>query len=86
MIYSSGTTGRPKGIIRAQPQGRGHRRLRFARGVLQFERYGFDAQTVYLSPAPLYHTAPLGYGLETQFGGGTVVVHGEVRSARGAAG
>jgi fatty-acyl-CoA synthase len=39
----------------------------------QFARYGFDAHTVYLSPAPLYHTAPLGYGLETQFGGGTVV-------------
>jgi fatty-acyl-CoA synthase len=72
MIYSSGTTGRPKGIIRAQPQGRVAGGSGSARRP-QFERYGFDAQTVYLSPAPLYHTAPLGYGLETQFGGGTVV-------------
>ncbi|MBC8635690.1 acyl-CoA synthetase [Caballeronia sp. EK] len=72
MIYSSGTTGRPKGIIRAQPQGRVSEGSGSARRP-QFERYGFDAQTVYLSPAPLYHTAPLGYGLETQFGGGTVV-------------
>lgn len=72
MIYSSGTTGRPKGIVRAQPQGyvtEGSGSPRRA----QFVRYGFDAGTIYLSPAPLYHTAPLGYGLETQFGGGTVV-------------
>ncbi|WP_349604638.1 acyl-CoA synthetase [Cupriavidus sp. DF5525] len=72
MIYSSGTTGRPKGIVRAQPQGyvtEGSGSPRRA----QFVRYGFDADTIYLSPAPLYHTAPLGYGLETQFGGGTVV-------------
>jgi long-chain acyl-CoA synthetase len=75
MIYSSGTTGRPKGIIRAQPQGRVMRVTDGSGSARrpQFERYGFDAQTVYLSPAPLYHTAPLGYGLETQFGGGTVV-------------
>jgi long-chain acyl-CoA synthetase len=72
MIYSSGTTGRPKGIIRAQPRGRVTDGSGSARRP-QFERYGFDAQTVYLSPAPLYHTAPLGYGIETQFGGGTVV-------------
>ncbi|SAL84155.1 AMP-dependent synthetase and ligase [Caballeronia choica] len=72
MIYSSGTTGRPKGIIRAQPNGKVTEGSGSARRP-QFERYGFDAQTVYLSPAPLYHTAPLGYGLETQFGGGTVV-------------
>jgi long-chain acyl-CoA synthetase len=72
MIYSSGTTGRPKGIIRAQPNGRVNEGSGSARRP-QFERYGFDAQTVYLSPAPLYHTAPLGYGLETQFGGGTVI-------------
>ena len=72
MIYSSGTTGRPKGIIRAQPSGLVTEGSGSARRP-QFARYGFDAQTVYLSPAPLYHTAPLGYGLETQFGGGTVV-------------
>ncbi len=72
MIYSSGTTGRPKGIIRAQPGGLVTDGSGSARRP-QFDRYGFDAQTVYLSPAPLYHTAPLGYGLETQFGGGTVV-------------
>jgi len=72
MIYSSGTTGRPKGIIRAQPQGYVTEGSGSARRP-QFDRYGFDASTIYLSPAPLYHTAPLGYGLETQFGGGTVV-------------
>ena len=72
MIYSSGTTGRPKGIIRNQPDGMVTEGSGSARRP-QFERYGFDAQTIYLSPAPLYHTAPLGYGLETQFCGGTIV-------------
>ncbi|HBD34314.1 MAG TPA: acyl-CoA synthetase, partial [Cupriavidus sp.] len=72
MVYSSGTTGRPKGIIRAQPAGKVTEGSGSARRP-QFDRYGFGVDTVYLSPAPLYHTAPLGYGLETQFGGGTVI-------------
>ncbi|MGO4326183.1 acyl-CoA synthetase [Cupriavidus sp. 2TAF22] len=72
MVYSSGTTGRPKGILRAQAEGKVTEGSGSARRP-QFDRYGFDANTVYLSPAPLYHTAPLGYGLETQFGGGTVI-------------
>ncbi len=72
MMYSSGTTGRPKGIIRSQPESKiadspTPQQLR------QFERYGFSASTIYLSPAPLYHTAPLVFSLNMQFVGGTVV-------------
>jgi fatty-acyl-CoA synthase len=37
-------------------------------------RYGFSADTVYLSPAPLYHAAPLGYVTNVQGFGGTVVM------------
>ncbi|MFC7688417.1 AMP-binding protein [Paeniroseomonas aquatica] len=71
-LYSSGTTGLPKGIRRP---------------LLPFEQrdapmwdmnwkalYGFDTGTVYLSPAPLYHAAPIGYVSRTLLEGGTAVI------------
>ena len=71
MLYSSGTTGRPKGILRALPQqtaaeGFGMR----AMGNV----YGYDRDTVYLSPAPLYHAAPLAFVTNVLAHGGTVVM------------
>jgi acyl-CoA synthetase (AMP-forming)/AMP-acid ligase II len=72
MLYSSGTTGRPKGVRKTLPQQAfgipplGHRRA--------MELYGLGEDTVYLSPAPLYHAAPLGYNLRTLRAGGTTVV------------
>ena len=71
MLYSSGTTGRPKGILRTQPAGG-----RVTDGPARHEpmrSFGWSTDTVYLSPAPLYHAAPLGYCLYTQYTGGTVV-------------
>jgi long-chain acyl-CoA synthetase len=72
MLYSSGTTGRPKGILRPltnlTPSQGGE--LRLAR----LQRYRGSADMVYLSPAPLYHAAPNAYVLSTQFMGGIVVV------------
>src|SRR5215207_6065701 len=60
MFYSSGTTGRPKGIkpqIDPQPFGSGGGAL----VMLLQHMYGFSSDTVYLCPAPLYHAAPLGW-------------------------
>ena len=72
MPYSSGTTGRPKGIRRALASGHpadGFEAFQAAQSV-----YGIDNQTVYLSPAPLYHTAPIQFCLRVQAAGGTVVM------------
>ena len=42
--------------------------------ALQQSVWGFGPDTVYLSPAPMYHSAPLGFSSGTQGLGGTVVV------------
>ncbi|WGL54024.1 acyl-CoA synthetase [Nocardioides sp. BP30] len=72
MLYSSGTTGRPKGILpslSAAPFGTG-----LSVDHLMADHFGFDAESVYLSPGPLYHAAPLGWSLGTMRSGGTVVL------------
>ncbi|HEX4906701.1 MAG TPA: AMP-binding protein [Acidimicrobiales bacterium] len=72
MLYSSGTTGRPKGVRVALPEGE----MGSAPGVstLGVMLYGFSEDMVYLSPAPLYHAAPLRFSMAVQRVGGTVVV------------
>jgi fatty-acyl-CoA synthase len=71
MLYSSGTTGRPKGIRHPlQPVSVKDGNPAVA---LIGRLWGFDRDTVYLSPAPLYHAAPLGYSSWVQMHGGTVV-------------
>ena len=73
MLYSSGTTGRPKGIYRPLPPNKIHEDVG-ALGALQGGLWGFDENTVYLSPAPLYHSAPIGFCTAAQALGGTVVM------------
>ncbi len=75
MLYSSGTTGRPKGVKRRvltegpQPID-GDSPLAMIGQAL----YGWTKDTVYLSPAPLYHAAPLGWSMAVQSLGGTVIM------------
>ncbi len=73
LLYSSGTTGRPKGIVRAVPSARFGDENALDTRLTMARHYGFDTDAVYLSTAPLYHAAPLGYATNVQFTGGTVV-------------
>ncbi len=73
MLYSSGTTGRPKGIIRP-PYEHNINEDAGPVGALQKLLWGFDENSVYLSPAPLYHSAPIGFCTAVQALGGTVVM------------
>jgi fatty-acyl-CoA synthase len=73
MLYSSGTTGRPKGVRVALPEdpdiAAGNMLAMLAQGL-----YGFGPDTIYLSPAPMYHAAPLRWCMTVQRLGGTVIM------------
>ncbi|PZN93930.1 MAG: acyl-CoA synthetase [Alphaproteobacteria bacterium] len=72
MLYSSGTTGRPKGVRGALPEGPIDAGDALTGLVAML--YQFAPGMVYLSPAPLYHAAPLRYCMAVHRFGGTVIV------------
>ena len=74
LLYSSGTTGRPKAVKRPlPPPGEVLVNHRYATEMYR-DRYGVTTDSVYLSPAPLYHSAPLTSSMTIHRLGATVVV------------
>jgi len=73
MLYSSGTTGRPKGIKREHQQLPITTPNEFLR-ILCADMCGMNADSIYLSPAPLYHAAPLRFNMMAITLGGTSVI------------
>lgn len=73
MLYSSGSTGQPKGVWRPL-SGRAVQEGKPALVPIYVDLYDMGPDTVYLSPAPLYHSAPLLFSGDAMALGGTVVV------------
>jgi len=73
MLYSSGTTGRPKGVKAPLPD---HALVeidpRTAASLVP--RFGYSQDMIYLSPAPMYHAAPLAFSHPVHRLGGTLVI------------
>ncbi|WP_141582539.1 AMP-binding protein [Actinomadura sp. WMMA1423] len=66
MFYTSGTTGKPKGVVRGEPD------PALVLGLVG--EIGFEPGDVYLTTGPLYHSGPLSFMLIVQLMGGSVVV------------
>lgn len=72
MLYSSGTTGRPKGVLWPLPKTAAGQHTMLVK--LLAPLFGYDANCHYLSTAPLYHAAPLRHSMTVIKLGGTVTV------------
>jgi long-chain acyl-CoA synthetase len=73
MLYSSGTTGRPKGI-RPAPPASDDIAAPTPLAMIAHGFFGLGAHSIYLSTAPLYHAAPLAWTMTVHKLGGTVIL------------
>jgi len=74
MLYSSGTTGRPKGVRRPLPRVPAGDPKFVVASIGLVALFGMKEGEVYLSPAPLYHAAPLAFSAAQHRIGATAVI------------
>lgn len=74
MLYSSGTTGNPKGVRPPLPDAEVTEASDVILPMLQGPDFGWTEDMVYLSPAPCYHSAPLRFSAMVHAVGGTLVL------------
>ena len=72
MLYSSGTTGKPKGVL--IPPSDAAFDAPYPLSLSIGPAFGFGPETTYLSPAPLYHAAPMHYNMLVLDTGGCSVI------------
>ncbi|MFZ5720480.1 MAG: AMP-binding protein [Pseudomonadota bacterium] len=65
MLYTSGTTGRPKGVYRANP---------VIAPQAVYALRGYDEHSVQLCAGPAYHAAPLAFDVRAAMGAGATLV------------
>jgi long-chain acyl-CoA synthetase len=70
MFYTSGTTGRPKGVLHARPDAE---RISMVQGMLA-EMWGYGPDDVHILCGPAYHGGPGGYAFSHLYIGARVVV------------
>ena len=71
MLYSSGTTGRPKGVHTPLPDAPPEQPP--GRYPMLIEQYGYSPETVFVNPGPFYHAAPQRMMMSILRAGGTIV-------------
>jgi len=74
MFYSSGTTGKPKGVLKELPDDPFGTKNRIEQNMVRL--FEFDDSARFFTPAPLYHGAPSAWTVGAQQIGGTAVIPG----------
>jgi long-chain acyl-CoA synthetase len=70
IFYTSGTTGRPKGVVHGRPD-----RARAGQNMRgQLALWGWTADDVYLVTGPAYHAGPGGWAMAALYVGATTVI------------